>query len=145
MINSRPLIRWMSRTHVRLYRATGGWIGGRVGRAEVLLLTTVGRSSGQPRTTPLIFCRDHDSLAVCASNAGDEAQPKWWQNLQADQNATVELGSQKMRVRARVATAEEQQALWRLMVGIYPPYAQYQQRTRRKLVIVVLTPREGVT
>ena len=139
MINHRWLIRIMSVVHRALYQASGGLIGGSVG-APVLLLTTIGRSSGQPRTTPLLFLQDGSNWVVVASNAGDDRDPAWWINLKANPVATTQVKRAVKRVRAREATAEERARLWPRLVGMYASYEDYQQRTRREIPVVILEP-----
>src|SRR4051812_38332266 len=86
------LIKAMSSTNTWLYRATGGRLGGRFpGGAPLLLLTTIGRKSGQPRTTPLIYLADGDDLVVVASKAGMDEHPLWYTNLLANADVEVEV------------------------------------------------------
>jgi F420H(2)-dependent quinone reductase len=140
MFNNRTAIRWLSNSQVAIYRLTGGVLGGKLGRASVLLLTTRGRSSGKPRTTPLIFCSDGSDVVLCASNAGDDSAPQWWQNLQKDPMATVQIMGKISTMRARQAGPEERARLWPRMVEAYPTYADYQKRTSREIAIVILSP-----
>ncbi len=130
----------MSRSHVLVYRATGGRLGGKVGRAPVLLLTVTGRRTGAPRTTPLLYLRDGERLVLVASNAGDDKDPAWWTNLRHNPAARVELGGERRAFKARQATAEEKARYWPQLVGQYGSYATYQKRTRREIPVVILEP-----
>ncbi len=139
LLTTPAFVRNFSRFHVWLYRRTDGRKLGKVRDAPILLLTTTGRRSGQQRTTPLIFLRDGDDLAVVASNGGSDLAPAWWLNLQARNEAAVQIGSEHLRVRARAATADEHARLWPLLNGIYPDYDSYQRKTTRKIPVVLLS------
>jgi deazaflavin-dependent oxidoreductase (nitroreductase family) len=125
--------------HVAVYRGSGGWLGTRL-RGPVILLTTVGRKSGQQRTTPLIAMRDGERLVVVASNGGRDVHPNWWLNLQRNSEAGVRLGRERLSVRASEATGEERARLWALLVKQNKGWAGYQERTKRVIPVVVLTP-----
>src|SRR3954447_18531560 len=84
-------LRRAGKWNVPLYRATRGRIGGRVGRAPVLLLTTTGRKSGAQRTAPVLYMRDGERLVVIGSNAGNVRAPAWALNLKATPEASVEV------------------------------------------------------
>lgn len=140
MINVRWLIRFMSWSHVMWYRLTGGLIGGKVLGVPILLLTTIGRKTGKKRTTPVMFFRDDKDLVIVASNAGDDAPPKWWMNLQANPEAEVQVKREKLKVRAEKASPEHKKRLWPVLTAGYPTYDKYQQRTSRELDVVVLRP-----
>jgi deazaflavin-dependent oxidoreductase (nitroreductase family) len=139
----KVVIKAMSSLNTWIYRTTGGRLGGRFpGGAPLLLLTTVGRKSGQPRTTPLIYLSDGDDLAVVASKAGMDNHPLWYTNLVANPDVEVEVGRERRLLRARTATAEEKARLWPKLVAIYPTYEDYQKRTEREIPVVILSPRE---
>src|SRR6266540_2171491 len=78
--------------HRGVYRLTGGKVGGKIGKAPVLLLTTTGRKSGRPRTTPLGYAPAGDGYAVSASKGGRPQHPLWYLNLQATPRAEVTVG-----------------------------------------------------
>ena len=133
----RLTLRVMGAVHNFLYRLTGGKVGGRMGKAPVLLLTVRGRKTGKQRTTPLLYGRDGDDLVVIASVGGAPKHPAWYLNLQG-QEADVQIGRERRRVRARDAEGDERERLWAEMVAIYAPYASYQQKTSRRIPVVVL-------
>jgi F420H(2)-dependent quinone reductase len=133
------MLRLTGSVHAALYRLTGGKAGGRMWNVPVLLLSVTGRKSGKRRTTPLLYGRDGDNLVLIASKGGDPRHPAWYLNLRG-QEAEVQLGRERRRVRARDAEAEERERLWGEMVALYPPYAEYQQRTTRRIPVVVLEP-----
>jgi len=124
------------------YRLTGGAIGGGSTGMPNLLLTTTGRKTGKPRTTPLYYVTDGANIVVVASNAGRQRHPNWWLNLAEDPEAEVQVRHQKRRVKAEEAIGVERQRLWRLVVGTYPGYQEFQRATTRKIPVVVLRPRE---
>jgi deazaflavin-dependent oxidoreductase (nitroreductase family) len=134
--------KWAAKLHASAFRATGGRIGGRIVGVPVLLLVTTGRKSGQRRTTVLLYLEDGGRCVVAASNGGTAKHPVWWLNLQADPEATVEVGGRKTRVRATEARGEEKARLWERLVRMYPSYGDYQKRTDREIPVVVLEPIE---
>jgi deazaflavin-dependent oxidoreductase (nitroreductase family) len=131
-----------TQAHVRAYRLSGGRIGGSYHGSPVLLLDHVGRKTGRKHTSPLIYARDGDDLAIVASKGGSHKNPVWWLNLKGHPETTVQVGSEKRRVVARRATAEEKKRLWRALVEIYPPYESYQRRSSRDIPVIVLERRD---
>jgi deazaflavin-dependent oxidoreductase (nitroreductase family) len=128
--------------HVRVYRETGGergyfWKRG----SEILLLTTTGRKTGEPRTRPLIQRADGDRWILVASDGGAPDDPSWMKNLEADPEATIQVRDQEIPVRASVAFGEERARLWKLMNEVWPDYDRYQERTDREIPVVVLERR----
>jgi deazaflavin-dependent oxidoreductase (nitroreductase family) len=125
--------------HVRRYRETGGEVGHiwKEG-ATTLLLTTTGRKSGQPRTTPLIYARDGDRLVVVASQGGAPRHPNWYENLSRDPNVEVQLQDEVFAARARTAEGEERERLWAKANEVWPHYEAYKRRTSRRIPVVVL-------
>lgn len=125
--------------HVRQYRETDGEYGHdwRHG-SPVLLLTTTGRRSGQPRTTPLIYGRSGDDYLIVASHGGSAEPPDWYANLQSSPEVEVQVLGDKFRARTRDANAEEKPAMWREMVRHWPAYDDYQRKTDREIPVVVL-------
>ncbi len=124
--------------HVLLYRLTGGSIGGRFRGAPVLLLTTTGRKTGKQRTTPLLYLADYTNLAVVASNGGRDRAPSWWSNLKRNPGVQVQIRRVKRSVTAVQATKEEKRRLWPLLTKMYPPYDDYQRRTKREIPVVIM-------
>jgi F420H(2)-dependent quinone reductase len=132
-------LRAMSGLNTALYRLTGGKVANRMGKAPILLLTVAGRRSGKRRTTPLLHGRDGDNYVVIASMGGAPKHPAWYHNLQG-QEAEIQVGRKRLRVRARDAEGEERERLWALMVSLYPSYDSYQKKTERRIPVVVLEP-----
>jgi deazaflavin-dependent oxidoreductase (nitroreductase family) len=127
--------------HVRVYRETGGERGYRWRGTTILLLSTRGRSSGEPRTTPLIHRTDGDRWVVVASKGGAPANPSWYENLLADPEASIDVLAETIPVVASTAQGEERARLWSLMAEVWPAYDDYQARTEREIPVVVLTRR----
>jgi deazaflavin-dependent oxidoreductase (nitroreductase family) len=125
--------------HVEAYRKSDGayghdWRNG----SSVLLLTTLGRRSGEPRTNALIYGRSGDDYLVVASKGGSDQPPGWYVNLQAQPEVDVQILDDRFRARARVATPEERPAMWAEMTKHWPDYDAYQERTDREIPVVVL-------
>jgi proline iminopeptidase len=125
--------------HVRRYRETDGaegyeWREG----SHILLLTTTGRRTTEQHTTPLIFGMDGDNPVIVASKGGAPDHPGWYKNLAKTPGAEVQIKGDTFAVRARDAEGEEYDRLWRLMNGEWPHYAEYQQKTDRRIPVVVL-------
>ena len=121
------------------FRANQGKVGGQLANMPVLLLTTTGAKSGRTLTKPLVYTTDGDRIVVLASFAGGPKNPPWYHNLVANPVATVELGSERFRVRAAVAAGEERQRLFNRQAEQMPIFAEYQQKTTRQIPVLVLT------
>ena len=133
-----------TRAHARLYRRTRGRAGRRwINGAPVLVLETIGRRSGKPRPTPVIYARDGGRLVVSAANAGAKRTPAWWLNLRERPAATVELGDRRFPVRARLAEGAERERLWALLRDVAPAIEEYRHYTSREFPVVALEPVDG--
>jgi deazaflavin-dependent oxidoreductase (nitroreductase family) len=135
------VIRAMSVLNVWAFRISKGRIGGRFRHgAPVLLLTSRGRRSGQPRTTPLLYLRDGERLVVVASKGGFSTHPLWYRNVEANPRVEVDLGGARRAMLARRASDAEKRALWPKLVGMYRDFDDYQARTDRDIPVVILSP-----
>lgn len=134
-------LRVTGKLNVPLYRLSGGRVGGHVADAPVLLLTTTGRRSGEPRTVPVVYLEDGGRISVIGSNAGHSRTPAWSLNLQADPEAEIEVGRRRQKVRARIAAGEERAELWRKHNEQYSGFDEYEARTDRDIALFVLEPR----
>jgi deazaflavin-dependent oxidoreductase (nitroreductase family) len=128
----------MSKSHTFWYRLTGGALGSRLGGGPILLLTTTGRKSGKPRTTPLLYVEDGDNLVIVASNAGDDRDPGWWRNMKAHPEASVQIKSERVAVRSEQAGPADRARLWQEVTKMYPDYDEYTKRTTREIPVVIL-------
>lgn len=134
-------LRAVGKLNVPLYRASRGRLFGKLAGSPVLLLSTVGRRSGQLRTAPVLYMREGAQMIVIGSNAGNERAPAWSLNLQANPDAEVQVGSKRSLVRARVAEGEERSELWRRINAQYSGFDDYAANTRRNIQVFVLEPR----
>jgi deazaflavin-dependent oxidoreductase (nitroreductase family) len=128
--------------HVRRYLQTDGAEGHDWQGTTVLILTTTGRRSGEPRSTPLIYGKHGEDHVVVASKGGADGDPGWYLNLSEQPEVTVQVRGDRFKARARTAGAEEKPQLWRMMTGRWPAYDEYQRKTSRDIPVVVLE-REG--
>jgi len=137
-----PVINRLMDGHRIAYRATGGLIGHRLpGAPPFLLLDHVGAKSGRRRTAALVYFRDGDDVVIVASKGGHPRHPGWFHNLRAHPETTIQIGSRRIPVRARVATPAQRQRLWPKAVATYGGYRDYQERTEREIPLVILEPR----
>ncbi len=125
--------------HIERYLATDGeeghdWENG----TTVLLLTTKGRKSGEPRVAPLIYRQRGDDYVIVASKGGAPQSPAWYHNIEADPEVEVQVKGDRFPVRARTASGQEREELWRLMTEVWPDYDTYQTKTDRQIPVVVL-------
>jgi F420H(2)-dependent quinone reductase len=129
----------MAAAHAALFLRTQGrvlrsWFG-----SPILVLETVGRRSGTPRMTPLVYLPHGDGFAVVPANAGTNRPPAWWLNLQAAGAGFVVLGGARQRIAPAIAAGIEHERLWRRLRAV-TPVEHYQRGTRRTLPVVILTP-----
>jgi deazaflavin-dependent oxidoreductase (nitroreductase family) len=101
----------------------------------------VGAKSGKKRTTPLVFLEDGDKMVLVASKGGSPRHPAWFHNLRAHPETTVQVGSRRIPVTAKVATASQRSRLWPKVTRLYRGYEIYQRRTSRQIPLVILRPR----
>lgn len=137
---SKRLGRGTTERHVAIYRKTGGLLGGRIRELPVLLLTTTGRKSGEPRTQPLNYLRYGTAYVVAASNSGRDSYPAWFLNLQSNPRASVQVRRKVVPVVARVATEEEHARLWAELTSKGRNYAAYTRMTERDIPMLILQP-----
>lgn len=138
---ANPIIRIMSRVNTWAYRVTNGRLGGKFrGGAPVMLLTVIGRKTGQRHTFPLLYLRVGDRVVTVASKGGMDHHPLWYRNLVATPAVEVQIGAEVTPMRAHTASPAEKAELWPRLVAMYPDYAQYQKRTKRDIPVVILSP-----
>ncbi|MGW5316696.1 nitroreductase family deazaflavin-dependent oxidoreductase [Nocardia thailandica] len=144
------LFKYAGRAHVRLYRLTGGRVGGkwRIGAGwrkpvPTLLLEHRGRKSGAAYTTPLLYLEDGADVVIVASQGGLPKHPQWYGNLRAAPDTYIQVGRNRRAVRAEVADPAQRARLWPLLVDLYADFDTYQSWTDREIPVVVLRPRES--
>ncbi len=126
--------------HAWLFRVSGGRVGAKLMGFPVLLLATTGRKSGERRTIPIMYMPQGEACVIIASNAGEPRHPAWWLNLEANPRAEIQRGREVMPVTAREAEGEERARLWSAWIARDSSYTIYQQRTTRRIPVVVLEP-----
>ena len=125
--------------HIRRYRETDGEVGHIWRRgSKILLLTTKGRKTGEPRTKPLIYEEDGDRYVLVASNGGAPDHPDWYRNLAKEPDVELQVKSDVFPAHARTASGGERERLWKLAAQQWPGYDEYQTRTDREIPVVVL-------
>jgi deazaflavin-dependent oxidoreductase (nitroreductase family) len=104
----------------------------------LLLLTTTGAKSGEPRISPMMYVKDGDRLLVMASNIGARKHPAWYHNLVANPDVTVEVGDKTFAATAVVTEGAERQRLWNMILESYPFFGEHQAKTTREIPVVAL-------
>ncbi len=117
------------------FRANGGKVKG---WGPLILLTTTGAKTGQPRIAPLMRVDEGDRLLAVASKGGAPKHPDWYLNLLAHPEVTVEVGDDKFTTTARVLTGEEREQAFKRAVEVFPPYGQYEKKTAREIPVIAL-------
>jgi deazaflavin-dependent oxidoreductase (nitroreductase family) len=125
-----------NRRVVEQFRA-GGEVEG-MHRDRLLLLTTTGRRTGEPRTSPMMFHRSGDRLLVIASNIGAPQHPAWYLNLAADPHVTVEIGDERYAALAVPTEGADRDEVWGEIKRAYPFFADHEQKTDRAIPVVAL-------
>lgn len=133
-------IKRIGKIHTWLYVKTGGLIGSRLDGMDVLLLTTIGHRSGDPRCVPLPFFSVGGRLIVVASFGGNAKNPLWITNITKQPEVKVQRGRKCWDARARVSEGEERVELWKELTHEFPRYANYQTLTERLIPLVVIEP-----
>lgn len=128
--------------HQWLYEVSDGRIGTNLGGRPMLLLRTVGRKTRQPRTAALLYVPDGDAWAVIASKGGAPHHPGWFHNLVAQPDVEIQVGRERIPVRARVAEGEQRARIWARADEVNQgQYTVYQSRTKRPIPVIVLERR----
>ena len=124
------------------FRANEGRVGGPFEGAPLLLLHSKGARSGQVRVNPVMYQQlDGDSVAIFASKGGAPTNPDWYHNLVAHPEAAIEIGTDTIEVRARVASGGERGPIWEKQKRDYPGFAEYEQRAPNRQIPVVILDR----
>lgn len=137
----RCVLKLVSRTHIFLSRITGGRAFNTLGGDEVCSVTMTGVKSGRKITMPLMHVPYGDGVLLVASQGGAPNNPVWYNNIAANPDIEVRHRTRRMRLRARLATAEEKSSLWPVCDAAYAPFREYRARTSRDIPIFVCEPR----
>lgn len=127
-------------TIIEEFRANDGRVGGMFEGRTLLLLHHTGARTGTRRVTPLAYQDLADGYAVFASKAGADTNPDWYHNVVANPGTEVEVGTDTIRVRARVASGTERDRIWTRQKRDYPQFAEYESKTSRVIPVIVLEP-----
>ena len=132
------------RIHPWIYRKTRGRVLGRLGKTPILLLSTRGRKSGQPRSNGLMYLERGGSWAVAASWAGEPKDPSWYLNLMAQPDVTIQIRDRQIPVRARELGGDERALVWKEILEQDGSFAEYEERTRgiREIPVILFEPRD---
>ena len=133
-------IKWFMTINTFLIRSTRGRIGSKLGKQTILILNTIGRKSGQPRSIPIAYFFHEGKYLLVESNWGMDYHADWYFNLQKQPQASIEVKGQVIIVNASFAEGEEYTRLWSYVTEKYPPYLEYQKMIERKISIVVFEP-----
>jgi deazaflavin-dependent oxidoreductase (nitroreductase family) len=123
---------------VEEFRANGGKVGGMFAGAPMILIEMKGAKSGQARTIPLVYSKDGDRYVIIASMAGAPNNPDWYHNLKAHPNVTVEIGAEKFKVKASLASGDERERLFNQQAALLPVFNDYRKKTTRQIPVFVL-------
>ncbi|HET6171173.1 MAG TPA: nitroreductase/quinone reductase family protein [Gaiellales bacterium] len=141
MLQPRHTVRNLAtRVHSVLFRRTGGRFGRRLLGAPVLVLETRGRTSGKPRSVPLLFVEDGGDWVVMASSGGDPRHPSWFTNLEAEPRGIVITDAGRRPVAAIVTNGAERERLFGRLAAVYSGFEDYRERTTREIPVVRLRP-----
>jgi deazaflavin-dependent oxidoreductase (nitroreductase family) len=147
-INKRGLYagRRSTKVHVAIYRKTSGKMGAKLPgwpQSRIALIDHTGAKTGTKRTSPLMYHEHGEAIVVAGTKGGQPSHPAWFHNLMANPDTTIQIGSEVHKVRARLASDEERDQLWKKMVASYPGYDFYERNAKgRKIPVVILDPRQ---
>jgi deazaflavin-dependent oxidoreductase (nitroreductase family) len=138
---TKHIIKWMSRANTFLYKKTNGRVGGKFLKgAPVALLTTIGRKTGEPRVSPLLYLREGNRVILVASQGGAATNPMWYLNLKANPKVTIQIKDEVLHLTARDATEQEKAEYWPKLVAMYSSFDDYQSWTDRVIPVVICDP-----
>lgn len=134
-----PLFKSFVGLHVRLYRWTGGRIGGSMADGQLLLLTTTGRKTGKTRTVPLMYIEDDGGdPVIAASFAGAPQNPAWFNNIQKNPDVRFQIRDREVAAKAEILPPEKRDELWKKLTARYPRFGEYEKKTTRVIPMVAL-------
>jgi F420H(2)-dependent quinone reductase len=137
-VGFRFAMKGLGTIHRTVYRASDGKMGKTFFGSPILLLTTTGRKTRQPRTWPLTYLQEANRLIVLAANGGQPNHPAWYLNLRANPRVSVQLGNETRLMIAQTAEGDERARVWSRAAREYPAYEDYQRKTNRQIPVVIL-------
>jgi len=132
---------WNAQT-ISEFRRNHGQVGGYFKGAPLLLLHTTGARTGKQRVNPVMYLKDGGRLVVFASNGGAPKNPDWYYNLKAHPDIEAEVGDDLVEVHVEEALGAERDELYGRQSALYPRFGEYQRGTKRRIPVMVLTPRK---
>ena len=128
---------WQERNEpvIKEFRENGGKVKG---WAPLILLTTKGAKTGQPRSIPLMYVPYGNQILAIASKGGAVNHPEWYFNVLAHPDVTVEVGDEKFETTARILTGAEREKAFKKAVEVFPPYGTYQKKAPREIPVIAL-------
>ena len=126
--------------HVFLYHTSGGKIWGSMNGNPVLMLTTTGRLSGKPRTTPVMYVHKDNEYLIAASAGGADQNPTWLSNLNNKPDASIEIDGKQIKVKAVITSGDERDKLYENFKALGSNFIEYEKKTTRKIPVVRLQP-----
>lgn len=123
-----------------LIRISRGRIGSRLGTQTILILHTIGRKTGRPRSTPIAYFHFEGNYLLVGSNWGRDHDADWYLNLRKQPRARIDVNGRTLQAQARFAENEEYARLWAYVTQKHPPYLDYQKAASRKIPIAILQP-----
>lgn len=133
-------MKYFARAHIWVYRRTNGRVGARLLWFPAALVTTTGRKTGRPRTTPTLYLADGDRVILPASFGGRDSDPAWYLNIESNPEVRVQIRDRQFDLVARDATDEERKRYWPSLIKMYPPYRGYREAADRVIPMVVCEP-----
>ena len=133
-------MKYFARAHIWVYRRTNGRVGAKLLWFPAALVTTTGRKSGRPRTTPTLYLADGDRVILPASFGGRDSDPAWYLNIESNPEVHVQIRERQLDLTARDATEDERKRYWPMLIKLYPPYRGYRQAADRVIPMVVCEP-----
>ncbi len=139
LIGNPRAIDELNQSVIEEFHANQGKVGGPLAGMPVLLLTMTGAKSGRTLVRPLCYSRDGERLVIIASYGGAPQNPPWYHNLVAHPDVTVEVGTEKFKARATQMHGAERERLFAETAKVMPLFADYQNKTKRQIPLLVLT------
>lgn len=134
---NKRFIKWFMSLNALLIRVSGGRLGSKLGTQTILILHTIGRSSGQERAVPIAYFFHEGRYLIVASNWGKDNHADWYLNLKKSPQAKLEVNGKLISVTAHEAQGAEYDHLWKYLTDRHPPYADYQKMTTRHIPVMV--------
>ena len=130
-------IKWFMTINAFLIRISRGRVGTQLGSQQILILSTVGRKSGEIRSIPIAYFFHEEKYLIVESNWGQDHHAGWYFNLQENPQAILEVKGKVIKTKIRFAEGDEYIRLWEYLTKKHPPYLQYQEMTKRKIPIAI--------